>query len=212
MSLKALARDERSDLTAFLATLTAEQWDAPTLCTGWRVRDVVAHMISYDELSLAGLAGRFAQGRFLPDRVNAVALAGYNTLGPDDLLDVLKRHLEPRGLPAAFGGGVALVDGVIHHQDIRRPLGMPRPIPAERLRPVLRGALAAPVIRGFWRVRGLRLVATDLDWSTGRGPEVRGPAEALLMTIAGRRGVVEELSGPGQARLAVRIAGGGVSA
>jgi hypothetical protein len=100
---------------------------------------------------------------------------------------------------------VALVDGVIHQQDIRRPLGMPRDIPAERLLLALRGALTAPVIRGFWRVRGVRLVATDLDWSTGTGPEVRGRAEALMMTIAGRRGVVGELSGPGQQKLADRI-------
>jgi len=67
--------------------------------------------------------------------------------------------------------------------------------------------LIAPDIGGFWRIRGLRLVATDLGFSAGRGPPVRGPAEALLMTIAGRRGVVSELSGPGRATLADRIGG-----
>jgi hypothetical protein len=102
---------------------------------------------------------------------------------------------------------VALTNGVIHQQDIRRPLGMPRDIPADRLLPALRIALTAPVILGFWRVRGTRLVATDLDWSTGKGPEVRGKGEALLLVIAGRRGVVGELSGPGQQTLANRIDG-----
>jgi uncharacterized protein (TIGR03083 family) len=205
MDLRRLARDERADFAAFLATLSPQQWEAPTLCAGWRVRDVVAHVISYDELSARGLAGRFAKGWFLPDRVNAVGLAEYNMRSPEELLALLKDHVEPRGLPAAFGGMVALVDGVIHHQDIRRPLGMPRDIPAERLLPALRCALTAPVIRGFWRVRGVRLVATDLDWSTGAGPEVHGRAEALLMTIAGRPGAVGELSGPGQQKLADRI-------
>lgn len=100
---------------------------------------------------------------------------------------------------------VALADGLIHHQDIRRPLGMHRNIPAERLLPALRCALIAPPIRGFWRVRGLRLVATNLDWAAGAGTQVQGPAEALLMAIAGRRGVVGELSGPGQQKLARRI-------
>ena len=205
MELRALARDEREDFATFLATLSPQQWEAPTLCVGWRVRDVVAHVISYDELSAAGLVGRFAKGRFLPDRVNAVGLAEYGMRSPEELLGLLEDHLEPRGLPAAFRGVIALVDGVIHHQDIRRPLGMPRDIPPQRLLPTLRWALASPVIRGFWRVRGVRLIATDVDWSTGAGPEVRGRAEALLMTIAGRRGVVGELSGPGRQKLAYRI-------
>ncbi|GDY32649.1 hypothetical protein [Gandjariella thermophila] len=82
---------------------------------------------------------------------------------------------------------------------------MPRAVPVERLVPVLRNARNAPLIRGFWRTRGVRLVATDLDWSAGAGPEVRGPAEALLMAMAGRHGIVAELTGPGQAMLACRI-------
>jgi uncharacterized protein (TIGR03083 family) len=202
-----LAQDERTDLADFLAGLAAEQWDAPTLCTRWRVREVVAHVISYDDLGPLGLVGRFARGWFVPDRVSEVGVRRYAALSTDELLAELKDHLRPAGLTAAFGGRLGLCDGLIHHQDIRRPLGRPREIPAERLVPALRTALTAPVIRGFWRVRGLRLVATDLDWSTGRGPEVRGTAEALLMVIAGRRGVVGELSGPGQAKLAERVGG-----
>ncbi|SFA82481.1 TIGR03083 family protein [Amycolatopsis marina] len=207
MNLKRLARDERADFAAFLATLSPQQWDAPTLCEGWRVRDVVAHVVSYDELDMRSLVGRLAKGRFHPDNANAVGLAEYGTRTPEELLALLKEHVDPHGLPAAFGGMIALVDALIHQQDIRRPLGLPRGIPAERLLPALRCALFAPVIRGFWRVRGLRLVATDLDWSTGRGPEVHGTAEALLMVIAGRRGVVDELSGPGQPKLAERLGG-----
>jgi hypothetical protein len=65
----------------------------------------------------------------------------------------------------------------------------------------------APDIGGLWRIRGVRLVATDLRFSAGAGPEVRGAAEALLMTIAGRRGVAGELSGPGQRKLVRRIDG-----
>ncbi|MFC4015716.1 maleylpyruvate isomerase family mycothiol-dependent enzyme [Nonomuraea purpurea] len=205
MDLMQLAQDERSDLAAFLATLSPQQWEAPTLCDGWRVRDVVAHMVSYEELDGRGLLRRFAAGRFLPDRVNAVGATHYATRSPEELQALLAEHLRPRGLTAAFGGRIALTDGLIHHQDIRRPLGLPRAIPPERLLSVLPFALSAPVIRGFWRVRGVRLVATDLNWSTGKGPEARGKAEALLMVIAGRRGVVAELSGPGQPILAGRV-------
>jgi uncharacterized protein (TIGR03083 family) len=205
VDVRRLARDERADLAALLATLPPECWQAPTLCTGWQVRDVVAHVISYDELDMRGLLALAVRGRFRPSRVNAIALAGYRTRSPEQLLALLADHLQPRGLPAALGGRVALVEGLIHHQDIRRALGLPRTIAPQRLLQALRVALIAPDVAGFWRIRGVRLVATDLGFTAGLGPEVRGTAEALLMAIAGRRAVLAELSGPGQAKLAGRI-------
>ncbi len=169
--------------------------------------DVVAHVISYDGLGPRGLLALAARGRFQLGRINAAALARYDTSSPEQLLALLADHPQPRGLPALLGGRVALVETLIHHQDIRRALARPRPIPAERLLPALRVALIAPDIRGLWRIRGVRLVATDLRFSAGAGPEVRGAAEAVLMAMAGRRGVVSELSGPGRAKLAGRIGG-----
>jgi uncharacterized protein (TIGR03083 family) len=200
-----LAHDERADLAELLAGLTPDQWDAATLCSKWRVRDVVAHIISFDDLGALGLATRFAQGWFAPDQVNEVGVRHYTALTPDELLAEFENHLEPAGLTAGFGGRIALVDGLIHHQDIRRPLGLPREVPAERLAEALPFGRTAPPIRAFWRARGLRLVATDLGWSAGRGPVVEGPAEPLLMAIAGRGHALDELTGPGQATLAARV-------
>ena len=71
--------------------------------------------------------------------------------------------------------------------------------------PALWTALFAPVVRGVVRARDVRLVGTDLDWAFGRGPEVRGTGEALLMAIAGRRGLAGELTGAGADRLLERI-------
>ena len=119
----------------------------------------------------------------------------------------MKNHLQPRGLTTWFGGRIALTDGVIHQQDIRRPLGLPRAIPADRMLCALQFARTAPTIGAAKRIRGLALVATDLDWSAGKGPAVEGSAEALLMAVAGRRDIVRELSGPGQPTLAERIGG-----
>lgn len=203
--LRRHATDERVDLLALLEQLTPRQWEAASLCPAWRVRDVVAHVFSYDELTRRDLVGRFIRGGLRPDRVNAVCLAAYANLPPADLLGLARRCGEPRGLPAGFNGGIALVDGMIHHQDIRRPLGMPRRISADRLRAALEFAQYAPVIRGFWHRRGLRLVATDVDWSTGSGPEVRGPGEAVLVAIAGRDAAIGELDGPGLATLRPRL-------
>jgi hypothetical protein len=86
---------------------------------------------------------------------------------------------------------------MIHQQDIRRPLNLPRAIPAERLHAALEFATMAPLIRGGWYTRGVRLIATDLEWSTGRGPEVRGPAETILMAMARRPSAFADLTGPG---------------
>jgi GNAT superfamily N-acetyltransferase len=65
------ARDERADFAAFLAALSPEQWQAPKLCAQGRVRDLVAHVISYDELDAHGLLAYIVQGRFRSDRINA---------------------------------------------------------------------------------------------------------------------------------------------
>jgi uncharacterized protein (TIGR03083 family) len=201
-----LARDERRDLADLLAGLTPEQWDAPTLCTKWRVRDVVAHIVSFDHLGPVGLAGRFARGWFVPDQVNEVGVRDFAPLSTGELLATLTDRLRPAGLTAAFGGRIGLVDGLIHHQDIRRALGLPREVPAERLETALPFARVAPPIRAFSRARGLRLVATDVDWASGRGPVVEGPAEPLLMAIAGRPQALAELTGPGHPTLAGRLA------
>jgi uncharacterized protein (TIGR03083 family) len=200
-----LAQDERTDLADLLAGLTPEQWNGPTLCPKWRVRDVVAHIISYDDLGLLGLVGRFAQGRFVPDQVSEVGVQRYAALSTDELLGELRNHLRPAGLTAGFGGRIGLCDGLIHHQDIRRSLGLPREVPAERLAEALPFARTAPPIKASRRVRGLHLVATDLDWTSGRGSTVEGPAEPLLMAMAGRRDALGELTGPAKATLAERL-------
>jgi uncharacterized protein (TIGR03083 family) len=200
-----MAVEERRDLLELLRSLDESQWDEPTLCEGWTVRDVVAHVVSYDSLSRAQLAARFAQGRFWLSRVNQAGLASMRDAPPQFLLDAVERHLRPAGLTTAFGGRIALVDALIHHQDIRRPLGLPRVIPTQRLRTALRFSLFAPPIRGAWHARGVRLVATDLDWSFGRGPEARGPGEAVLMAMAGRKQVAQDLAGPGAERLRSRL-------
>lgn len=199
-----MARAERADLAAFLATLTLSQWQAETLCSGWTVKDVVAHVISYEELNAVGLAKRFAKGRLI--RANEVGVEEYSRLTPGQLVDFLGDHPDPRGLTARFDGMIALVDATIHHQDIRRPLGVPRTIPPDRLRRVLELLPPNPRLGVPWRIRGLRFRATDVDWEYGRGREVSGPGEALMMALAGRPSAVGELRGDGAAVLASRIA------
>lgn len=200
-----LAEEERTELLTLLRRLDDAQWTAQSLCARWSVRDVATHIISYDELSTPGLLATFLRGGPRVSSVNDVALKRYGTLEPDAVIDLLSHHLRPHGLTAGFGGGIALTDGTIHHQDIRRALGLPRTIPADRLVAVLRFALKAPTLPARKNAKGLRLVATDIDWSTGDGPDVSGPAEALLMSMAGRPQPLVELAGPGVETLRSRL-------
>ena len=205
MSVMSLARDERADLADLLDTLTPEQWQAQSLCDRWRVRDVVSHLISYEEHDTREFLRRLRKAGFRFSELNDVARAEYDKLEPDELITFLRDHLDPQGTTARLGGRVGLVDAMIHHQDIRRPLGLPRRIPAERLEQALPFAVSAPPLRGFWHARGVRLIATDLDWTRGRGPEARGDAEAVLMVLAGRPTVARELTGPGAEILRRRL-------
>lgn len=205
--LKQLAAEERADLLELLRSLTPEQWETPSLCEGWTVREVAAHTVSFDALSWAQTCAAMLKGRLRPGRINDVAMRHYRDHAPDDVVRLVAEHLHPRGFSAGFGGGIALTDGAIHHQDIRRPLGLPRTIPEARLRPILDFAFRAPPIPAKANAAGLRLVATDLDWSRGEGPEVTGPAEALLMAAAGRPVALEDLDGPGLATFRSRVAG-----
>ena len=114
-------------------------------------------------------------------------------------------HLTPRGLTSGFRGGIALTDGMIHQQDIRRPLGHSRSIPTERIGPVLDFAARSPTLGARKLLRDLQLVADDIDWTHGRGWVLRGPAEAVLMAIAGRADALTDCTGPGVPRLRMRL-------
>ncbi|GAB3698739.1 maleylpyruvate isomerase family mycothiol-dependent enzyme [Saccharopolyspora tripterygii] len=200
-----MAVAERTDLAEYLATLTPQQWEEPSLCAGWRVRDVVAHAISYDGLTWFDVLKRAARAGFRPAAINDLGVAESRARTNGDLLARLRDNLRPTGPLTVMGGMIPLVDALIHHQDIRRPLGHPRDIPPERLRAALRLSLRAPPIGAGTRAAGLRVVATDLDWSRGDGPVVEGPGEALLMALAGRPTSVAELSGDGVKTLVARL-------
>ncbi|KAA0075785.1 maleylpyruvate isomerase family mycothiol-dependent enzyme [Mycolicibacterium sp. P9-64] len=202
-TLMEMARAERTELAAFLATLAPQDWQTRSLCDRWTVKDVVAHMLSYEELGVIGLIKRFVKGRVV--RANEVGVDEFAPMSPEQLRTYLDQHLQPRGLTAGFGGMIALVDGTIHHQDIRRALGRPRVVPVDRLERILPLVPGNPRLGARKRIRGLRLQATDVEWSHGSGPEVSGPGEALLMAMAGRAVAIDELTGAGKATFSERF-------
>jgi len=188
--LSDLAAAERRDLADYLDTLTEEQWEQPSLCPGWTVRDVAGHL-----------------PRFSLARCNQLGVEHSRRLSTDQLVARLRTHAVPRGITTMFGSAIALTDGLVHHQDIRRALGHPRTVPEGRLVAALKFLPRARALPAPGNVRNLRLVATDVDWSHGSGPEVNGPGEALLVALVGRRQGLADLSGPGLATLEARVAG-----
>lgn len=205
--LSVLAVAERRDLADYLATLTTQEWEQPTLCPGWSVRDVAGHVPAYDQLSWQSVLALLARSGFSLSRSNQTLVERSRKLGPDQLLSRLRAHTAPSGITRMFGSAIALTDTLVHHQDIRRALGHPRTVPPERLVAALQFAPRARALPAPANVRGLRLVASDVGWSHGTGPEVSGPGEALLIAIAGRAQGLSELSGPGLATLTKRVRG-----
>lgn len=204
-SIKDLATDERDDLAALLRGLSPEQLTAPSLLPGWSVRDVAVHVVSYDDIAPLAPPLAFARGGLNVDRINEQVLRSHATVQGTDVADFVAARRRPRGLTVGLGGRIALTDGMIHQQDIRRALDLPRTIPADRLLPVLDFALRAPTIPFAKNAKGLRLTAQDVDWTHGTGEEVSGPGEALLVALAGRRDALDELRGPGVATLRSRL-------
>jgi uncharacterized protein (TIGR03083 family) len=203
--LMTLAEEERADLAALLRTLTPTQWNTRSLCPDWTVRDVALHIVSYEELTTPGLLATFLRGGLRVRTINDVAMTRYRDITTDDIINLVERHQRPRGLTSGFKGGIALTDGTIHQQDIRRPLGLTREIPEHRLVQVLDFSLGAPTLPSKRNSKGLHLSATDVSWSHGDGPEVSGPGEALLMAVAGRPDALNQLTGEGASVLADRI-------
>ena len=127
---RVLARAERADFADLLDELTPRQWTSPSLCDGWSVRDVAAHTIAYLAQSRARMALNMVRSGLSVDRLNARALRNYNGTPPERLANLMRVGAEPSGAGALYGGRVALIECLIHQQDVRRALREPRTIPA----------------------------------------------------------------------------------
>jgi len=206
-----LRYDELASISEFCHTLAPDQWDSPSLCEGWRVRDVIGHMSVGYTTPMPEMVSKLARYRFnVPKASKAESIAFASGRTPDELLavfDSIVRDKIRKGISRVIKPTEGLLDHVVHHEDIRRPLGQRRQVPEERLVAALG---VAPTLGGLvgsrTRAAGLRLEATDVDWRHGDGPLVRGAGEAILLALTGRGVVLDELDGDGVAVLKGRLA------
>ena len=203
---------ERRSLADFLETLAPADWEVPSLCAGWAVRDVVAHVVWGPGQSSAAAMVGFARAGLRLNRGVAQTARRWGRREPARMVAHLRAIAEDRRHSPLIGGAHVLADIVCHDLDIRLPLGRPRVVPREpfRLTATLMSRTGWPLDTVFARsprrtIAGLRLVAEDLDWALGEGPEVRGSAEALLLAMTGRPVGRDGLIGPGASTLYDRL-------
>ncbi|MFJ7530204.1 maleylpyruvate isomerase family mycothiol-dependent enzyme [Streptomyces griseus] len=194
---------ERAALIEDLARLEPGQWETPSLCAGWTVHDVAAHLVDTALTTRIGFVVGLARARFDFDLQNARGVERERGASPQETLERLRRVASRTTTPLA-PLDTRLVEEVVHGEDIRRAVGPVRSYPLEAVVRALRLQARTPESFGGAKetVATVRLTATDADLSIGEGPDATGPALSLLLAVSGRRQAVEELSGPGVGLLA----------
>ncbi|TDD38332.1 maleylpyruvate isomerase family mycothiol-dependent enzyme [Actinomadura sp. KC06] len=185
-------RAERERLAGLFGDLAPERWDAPSLCDGWRVREVVAHMtMPFRTRPLALMAGLVRAGFSFNRYADRDARSTAQAMSEGELLDLLRRNIEHPWRPPGGGQAGALSHDVIHGLDVTEPLGLPSP-PPERLALVLASAVDKQLKYFGVDLGGRRLAATDADVSVGEGPAVMAmSAKEILLVVSGRRALDE---------------------
>jgi uncharacterized protein (TIGR03083 family) len=208
-----IIHEERRALAEDLAPLEEARWETPSLCAGWSVQQVVGHLTAIAKLTPTKFWLSLARAGFSMNRQTAKGMAVEARGTPAEVLTRFRQQLTATGHPP--GPREAMVgEAVVHAEDIRRPLGIMHRYPPNVLvalaefysrydLPSQTQSAKARIVR--LNIRGLSMVATDIDWRTGEGPEVSGPILSLLLTITGRRAALDDLSGEGLTTLRTRV-------
>lgn len=180
---------ERSDLANVLAGLPAADWEAPSLCAGWRVRDVVAHMTMPFRYSTARFVVELAKAHGNFNRMSdRCARRDAAAMSAGELTAVLTDNAGHPWKPQGGGYTGALTHDLIHGLDITVALGIDRRVPEDRLRLVLASLAVPKTLRYFGTdVSGIELRADDIDWRFGSGSLLTGNAQALALVLCGRK-------------------------
>jgi len=188
---------ERKALAADLDGITDHEWDTPSLCDGWTVRDVLAHMTAATKLNAPKFLGRLIGSGFSFERVQSKGIAAQRGDSPADTLARFKAQIDSTGRPP---GPVETMLGetIVHSEDIRRPLGVRHSYPTDAVVRMADFFKRSNLIIGTKkRITGLTLQATDVDWRSGDGPTVEGPILDLLLAMTGRKTALDALTGDG---------------
>lgn len=210
----AMMWDEVADIGTLLEELSDEDFDTPSLCEGWAVRDVLGHVSMGHTVSTSSMLLLLAKHGFnMPKASRIESATQFAGKSGDDIRrfwsDVMVAQHPRKGFAKVVPARAGFMDLIVHNQDIRRPTGRNRVIPSERMVRALElsHTEGGPGFNPKKNVAGLRLVASDIGWSAGDGPSIEGPGEAVVMAAAGRPAALADLEGDGVEVLRGRIAG-----
>jgi uncharacterized protein (TIGR03083 family) len=197
--------EERRELAEVLEGLTPEQWSSPSLCEGWTVGHVVAHVTMPFRYSAPRFVLEFVRARGRFDRAADTVARRDVSLPRAELIATLRDNAEHPWKPPGGGYEGALTHDVVHGLDVTRPLGIDRQIPPERLAVVLESLTGTRSLRHFGvGVEGVGLRAVDVDWSHGDGAPLVGRGDDLVLMLAGRPVAPGALTGGGADLIAGR--------
>lgn len=195
---------ERRALAEDLASLSTQEWATASLCEGWDVHDVVAHLTGSARTTRRRFWLSLIRAGFSFDRANAREVAAERAPTPAETL--LRFESTITSTTAPPGPLITrLIEIVVHGEDIRRPLGLRRPATPLELRGTLAYVAQDRLSGGKKRLNGLELAATDEGFTVGSGQTVQGPALSLLLAASGRTAALQDLRGPGLALLQGRL-------
>jgi uncharacterized protein (TIGR03083 family) len=200
-----LIHAERTFLADTIEELTPAQWRTPSLCAGWSVGDVAAHLLASAEQTPGHFMGGMVTSGFRFGALMQRDITARAELTTKQIADRLRLRTTTTNKPPAPTLAM-LGEVVVHGEDLRRPLGLVGAVEKEASRACLEMyAKASFPVGGKKRIAGLRLVSNDTAWSYGEGPEVTGPAMSLLLAMTGRSAGLTELSGEGAGILCARV-------
>jgi uncharacterized protein (TIGR03083 family) len=196
---------ERASLVDALDKLPDADWEKASLCTGWTVREVVAHMIATATMTPPKFFGKLISNGFDFQKLTRRDIAAVTTGRTDaELVNLLRSRVDARTAPPGPATSW-LGETIVHGEDIFRALGSYRDHPVEHVVAVADFYTGSNLLIGAKnRISGLTLRATDTDWQHGTGPEVSGPIIALVLAMTGRKAALDDLTGEGVATLRER--------
>ena len=199
---------QRLRVAELLDGLSAGDWQQPSLCAGWTVRDVAAHL-TLQEIGPGGAAGMMIRWRGTLERtIRDAARRRASALPTGQIIAGIRATAGSRRHIIGVSYLETLTDILVHGQDIAIPLGRSLTMPPQAAAVAASRVLTMrwpPPLPSAGKVAGFRLTATDTSWAAGEGPQVHGPMGALLLVCAGRLAALPELSGPGVPALCARL-------
>ena len=173
-------------LADFLAATAVDTWDTPSLCEKWLVRHVVAHVTMPTRLTPEQFGAEMAAAGGDFTALSDTVAARDASLPVTDLLDQLRSPRLHAWQPPGGGAAGALSHAVIHSLDVTIALDRPAVAPAEAVTAVRDQLTAADGTLFGVDLAGVRLEATDTDWSWGSGRLVSADSGSLVALLSGR--------------------------